>query len=54
MNEILALSRKAREDANVNLMRLAASTETTHDVEQMLQYLTHPLETVHGVDLQEV
>ncbi|CAE7382558.1 hypothetical protein AK812_SmicGene16712 [Symbiodinium microadriaticum] len=37
MNETLALSRKAREDANVNLMRLAASTETTQDVEQMLQ-----------------
>ncbi|CAE7422676.1 GIP [Symbiodinium sp. CCMP2456] len=54
MNEVLALSHQAREDGNVNLMRLAANPETTQEVEQMLQKLTEPIETVHNVELQEV
>ncbi|CAE7261345.1 unnamed protein product, partial [Symbiodinium sp. CCMP2456] len=39
MNEVLALSHQAREEGNVNLMRLAANSEATPEVEQMLQKL---------------
>ncbi|CAE7228392.1 unnamed protein product [Symbiodinium sp. CCMP2456] len=45
---------EAREEGNVNLMRLAANPEVTQGVEQMLQKLTEPIETVHNVELQEV
>ena len=54
MNEILSVSENTRQQSQVNLMGLAVTNEATENVEQMLQSLTKPLETVHTVDLQEV
>ena len=54
MNEILCLSHQAREQAAMNMMRLVQEAETTPEVEEMLQALTEPIDTVHGVELQEV
>ena len=54
MNEILCLSHQAREQATMSMMRLAQETETTSEVEEMLQALVEPIDTVHGVELQEV
>ena len=54
MNEILCLSHQAREQATMNMMKLVQEAETTPEVEEMLQALTEPIDTVHGVELQEV
>ena len=54
MNEILCLSHKAREEATMSMMKLAQESETTSEVEEMLQALVEPIDTVHGVELQEV
>ena len=52
MNEILCLSHQAREQAT--MMKLVQESETTPEVEEMLQALVAPIDTVHGVELQEV
>ncbi|CAE7391023.1 unnamed protein product [Symbiodinium necroappetens] len=54
MNEILCLSHQAREQATMSMMKLAQESETTSEVEEMLQALVEPIDTVHGVELQEV
>ncbi|CAE7228572.1 unnamed protein product, partial [Symbiodinium sp. CCMP2456] len=54
MNELLSRSHQAREEGNVNLMALSATVEPSLEVESMLQGLTQPLETAHGVELVEV
>ncbi|CAE7883689.1 unnamed protein product, partial [Symbiodinium necroappetens] len=54
MNEILCLSHQAREQATMNMMKLAQEAEATTEVEEMLQALVEPIDTVHGVELQEV
>ena len=54
MNEILSVSENTRQQNQVNLMRMAVGDGDSERVEEMLQALTKPLETVHTVDLQEV
>ncbi|CAE7940178.1 unnamed protein product, partial [Symbiodinium necroappetens] len=54
MNEIFCLSHQAREQATMNMMKLMQEAETTPEVEEMLKALTEPIDTVHGVELQEV
>ncbi|CAE7333282.1 unnamed protein product [Symbiodinium sp. KB8] len=54
MNEILCLSHQAREQATMNMMKLMQETEATPEIEEMLQALVTPIDTVHGVELQEV
>ena len=54
MNEILCLSHQAREQATMSMMKLMEETEATPEIEEMLQALVMPIDTVHGVELQEV
>ncbi|OLP98838.1 Retrovirus-related Pol polyprotein from transposon TNT 1-94 [Symbiodinium microadriaticum] len=54
MNEILCLSHQAREQATMNMMKLMQEAEATPEIEEMLQALVMPIDTVHGVELQEV
>ncbi|CAE7947550.1 RE1, partial [Symbiodinium sp. KB8] len=54
MNEILCLSHQAREQATMSMMKLMQETEATPEIEEMLQALVMPIDTVHGVELQEV
>eukprot|EP00439_Symbiodinium_sp_Y106_P027774 s2669_g3.t1 len=54
MNEILSVSENTRQQNQVSLMRMAVVDGDSECVEEMLQALTKPLETVHTVDLQEV
>ena len=54
MNEILSVSENTRQQNQVNLMRMAVGDGDSERVEEMLQALTKPFETVHTVDLQEV
>ncbi|CAE7404103.1 GIP [Symbiodinium sp. CCMP2592] len=51
MNELLD---NTRQQNRVNLMRMAVGSSASENVEEMLQSLGKPLETVHTVDLQEV
>ena len=45
MNELLSRSHQAREENNVNLMRLTATPEPTPEVEDLLTELSKPLDT---------